>query len=132
MTLYQKFVSNPTRKVTLDGVEQENIFGYNATTHEGAARGSGGYYKNGFTASTPKSGNNGKFNYITIKVYTVVKGYVDIEEVYMLRDDDKIVQRKGWTIPPLYKTRVDLLRLDNASGHESYNDLKHLYNLPNF
>ena len=120
MTLYEKFIMNPQRNVKYNDKEQENIFGWKTIDH-------GGYYKNGYTASSPTTGNNGKYNYITIKVYTVAYSMVDIEEIYMLRDDDKVVQRKGWTCGPSYTTRIDLFKMESPAVH--YKELTHLYNL---
>tara|TARA_R110000796_G_C14364719_1_gene413259 strand:- start:252 stop:620 length:369 start_codon:yes stop_codon:yes gene_type:complete len=119
-TLYEKFIMNPQRNVKYNDKEQENKFGFETIDQNG-------YYKNGYTASSPKPGKNGKHNYITIKVYTVAKSMVDIEEIYMLRDDDKVVERKGWTCPPNFTKRVDLFKLEPQQVH--YKDLTHLYNL---
>ena len=75
--------------VKVNDVEYPNIMGTEAKC---------GWYKNGFT-STIRKGKQGVNEYLQIDIYTVCKGYVDIEERFLFKkkgEDYKIMKWVGW------------------------------------
>ena len=109
-TTFNYFIRNPIRNLLVNDKPIANCVG---------TKTEGGYYKNGYTASL-LSGKKDKFSYIQLNIYTSAGNEVDIEEKWLIRSDDKIVKRLGWS-------NVNLLRMDTLAQHER--DLKHYINL---
>ena len=102
---YQFFKENPSFKLKVNDKKYDNIVG-NPTES--------GFYKNGWEVKELE-GKKGKYNYIALSFYTSAGLEVDIEERWMIRDDNKIIIRKGWH-------GVDLLKM--AMDGENEADLK--------
>ena len=94
MSTYQFFVNNTYKKVLVNDKFYDCRIGIQTD---------GGYYKNGYV-SKQRTGLKGKHEYIWIYIYTSVKGYIDVEEKILMRNDGRICKWYGWD-------NIDLLKV---------------------
>ena len=99
---YQFFKENPILNVKVNDVEYQPVLGTNTGS---------GYYSNGWRVREL----NGDKNYIEIHFYTSAHHKIDIEERWLIREDDKICKRTGWH-------DINLLRMETVDNHR--NDLE--------
>jgi hypothetical protein len=90
MDYYNYFFENPIQKVKVSNgstpsIEYDCIKGIETV---------GCFYKNGYKVTVREG--KGKHKYIQLDIYTSCNQQIDIEERWLIRNDNKICRRTGW------------------------------------